>query len=98
MTELDLKIKKLAILTGAILFVVSLVAHSIFSVPSGFGKNRLVNIKQGRGLSEIADSLEKDGVIKSPFIFKSIHLNQLKSHIIRVGLLLLPQQNYDSLN
>jgi len=72
MTELDLKIKKLAILAGAVLLVISFVAHSIFSIPSGFGKNRQVNIKQGSGLNEIAADLEKAGIIKSPFVFKTI--------------------------
>src|SRR3989338_3692983 len=72
MTELDLKIKKLAILAGAVLFVISLVAHSIFFVSSGFGKNRLVSIKQGSGLNEIADDLEKARIIKSPFVFKTL--------------------------
>ena len=85
MNEVDLKIKKLAILTGAVLFVVSLVAHSVFSVPSGFGKNRLVNIKQGSGLNEIAADLKKDGVIKSPLVFKALTFLFLEHKNIKAG-------------
>ncbi len=70
MNEIDLKIKKLAMLTGAVLFVISFAAYSVFSVSSGFGKNRLITIKQGEGLSKIAANFNEENIIRSPFVFK----------------------------
>lgn len=68
--DLDKKIRRLSVLFGIGLFIFSWVAYSIFSVPAQFGKNRLISVKQGDGLSEIADSLDKEEIIKSAFVFK----------------------------
>lgn len=85
MNDLDKKAKKFAVYFGLALFVFSLVVYSVFSVPQGFGKNRLISIKQGSGLSEIADRLEKDGVIKSSFAFKSLVFLSGRQKNIKAG-------------
>mgnify|MGYP001587552268 FL=1 len=85
MTDIDTKARRLAIIFGAMLLIFSSATYSVFSVPSGFGKNRLISIKQGSGLNEIADSLEKDGVIKSPFVFKALTFLFLEHKNIKAG-------------
>lgn len=72
MTETDYKIKKLAVFTAGVLFVFSIIIYSLLSLPSDFGKNRLILVEGGAGLNEIADALHSEGIIKSPFIFKTI--------------------------
>ncbi len=83
--DLDQKIKRLAVFLGAILFMFSLVFYAVFSPPRDFGKNRLIRVKQGSGLNEIAANLEKDGVIKSPFVFKTLTFLFLEHRNIKAG-------------
>lgn len=60
----------LLFLLGAI--VALFLFHAFYlSAPDNFPSRAVVSVKDGESLTEIADSLKKDGVIKSPFWFKN---------------------------
>ncbi len=42
----------------------------VLLAPDGFARGTIVDIKKGMTLSEVADVLEKENVIRSPFLFK----------------------------
>src|SRR3989344_2340810 len=42
----------------------------VLLAPGGFARGTLVDIKEGMTLSEVADALEKENIIRSPFLFK----------------------------
>lgn len=62
---------KLAIGICAAVIAIAILIITIFSIaPSGFPDKEIVKIKKGMYLSQVADLLKSDSIIKSAFLFK----------------------------
>jgi len=62
--------RQIAIAFGAIAAVVLFILFYFLLAPSDFPDRKIVTVKSGQYLSQVADGLESSSIIKSPFLFK----------------------------
>ena len=61
-----------AIIAFEILLIALLAWFFLFSAPSGFPTDRLIAVPEDASVATIADTLERDEVIRSSFLFKAL--------------------------
>ena len=85
MEPIDKKARQAAVWLGAVLFLASAFAYILFSVPKNFPAGRVIEIKKGSGLAEIAEDLKESGAIKSPYLFKAVLLSSFRQADVKAG-------------